>query len=150
MTDLTKIEKPYVFCTKEEQEGLKALIGVEGALQYLSNITGDWIPRRLNTSFHKGYTYRQNPDWEAPKLDVPDWFWANTDVNYVAMDKAVLEGRFKGVVHASIEEPTKRSAFWVFARENRFFRLDNFFTHDFNPHNIPWDQSLTKRPGLIE
>jgi hypothetical protein len=29
-------------------------------------------------------------------------------------------------------------------------RIDRFFTYNFNPHNIPWDQSLTVRPGFEE
>ena len=128
MTDLTKIEKPYALCTKEEQEGLKALVGIEGALQRLSD-SGHWklrhafIPNELAASI----TYRQNPDWQPPKLDVPDWFWENTDYNYVAMDQ-------NGKVWAFKHKPAQD-------RIDRLFKL-----HDFNPHNVPWDQSLTKRP----
>ena len=146
MTDLTKIEKPYVFCTREEQEGLKALVGIEGALQKLSG-SGSWTLRLHPLSLGPHLTYRQNPDWQPPKLDVPDWFWEKTDFNYVAMD----ENR---EVYAYELEPfvsTYNQAMWDQSANGAMYQIDEFFTgHNFNPHNTPWHQSLTVRPGLEE
>ena len=141
MTDLTKIEKPYALCTKEEQEGLKALVGIEGALQRLSD-SGHWklrhafIPNELAASI----TYRQNPDWQPPKLDVPDWFWDNSTADWVAMDRDEM---FYGYE----VEPRKNPNSWIQLPNTKYFSLSQFTSkHNFNPHNIPWDQSLTKRP----
>ena len=139
MTDLTKIEKPYALCTKEEQEGLKALVGMQGALQRIDCSSGEWSIRPArHTAFNKGWVYRQNPDWQPPKLDVPDWLWKTTDCNSVAMDK-------NGAVFIYKSKPIKHSCVGVYVGQG-MYRLDKLFTHDFNPHNIPWDQSLTKRP----
>jgi len=138
MTDLTKIEKPFAFCTKEEQEGLNALIGIEGALQGLDPMSGEWKIRGLAIDLFKGKAYRQNPKWKQPKLDVPDWFWENSTASWVAMDKSEL---FYGYIGA----PRKGGIQWIGYFQNRRL-IDCFFTHNFNPHNIPWDQSLTKRP----
>jgi len=140
MTDLTEIEKPYVFCTKEEQEGLKALVGIEGALQFLF-LDGTWCTleyHEVTLGLNVGVIYRQNPDWQPHKLDVPDWFWENTDCNSVAMDK-------NGAVFIYKSKPIKHSCVGVYVGQG-MYRLDKLFTHDFNPHNVPWDKSLTKRP----
>ena len=142
MTDLTKIEKPYLLCTKEEQRGLTALIGIEGALQCMDSFSGAWVttPSRY-LAFAKGCTYRQNPDWQPHKLDVPDWFWDNAEFNFVAMGENRKVWAYKG-------KPEKCSKGWSLM-ESGFFRLDKLFArHNFNPHNIPWQQSLTVRPGL--
>lgn len=145
MPNLTKIEKPYLFCTMEEQKGLDALIGIEDALQFLEISTGKWcnLPPDALRSASFGLTYRQNPDWQPPKLDVPDWLWENTDHNYVAMDHG-------GQVYAYKYKPKKVQKSWEEIGTG-LFRLDKFFIHhDFNPHNIPWDQSLTKRLRSIK
>jgi len=138
MTDLTKIEKPLIFCTKEEQEGLKALVKIEGALQFLF-FDGTWRPLESEgiLGLNVGVIYRQNPDWQLHKLDVPDWFWENTDCNSVAMNK---NGSIFGHVHGV----TLKATCWL--SESLSYRLDKLFTHNFNPHNVPWDKSLTKRP----
>ncbi len=148
MTDLTKIEKPFMFCTKEEREGLKGLLSTPLALQHLSH-DGKWdklLCWDRDLTMH--LTYRQNPDWQQPKLDVPDWFWdAVTSYHYVAMDG-------NGEVYAYELEPsviTCGPPVWDETVGKGLFQLDKLFTgHNFNPHNIPWDQSLTKRPGLEE
>jgi hypothetical protein len=144
MTDLTKIERPYGLCTAEEQAGLDALNKTEGALQFLHLMWGEWKTEESGVLF-KGKTYRQNPNWQPPKLDVPDWFWENTDYNYVAMDPDQSVRAFK-------DEPCKsksRTRHWV--QQESIARLDKTFTrHNFNPHGIPWDKSLTVRPGLEE
>ena len=144
MTDLTKIEKPYVFCTKEEQEGLDALANIPNALQRIIS-TGEWeiphtkMPRRL----YRGVVYRQNPDWQPPTLDVPDWFWETTGYDYVAIDQS-------GPVYAYKHKPKKVDISWNEAVIG-LVRLDVLFQyHNFNPHNVPWDKSLTVRPGLEE
>lgn len=153
MTDLTKIEKPYALCTKEEQEGLKALVGIEGALQRIDCSSGEWSIRPArHTAFNKGWVYRQNPDWQPPKLDVPDWFWENTEFNFVAIDKNYE-------IFAYVRTPHIGLVQWDLSGSHRcgdgtipigemggHKRIDKIFTHNFNPHNIPWDQSLTKRP----
>ena len=142
MADLTKIERPYALCTKEEQKGLNSLVGIEGALQFYS-MSGEWEPLSSGPSdLAKVRIYRQNPDWHLPKLDVPDWFWENSTASWVAMDKSEL---FYGYIGA----PRKGEIQWIGYFQNRRL-IDCFFTHNFNPHNVPWDKSLTKRPGLIE
>ena len=151
MTDLTKIEKPYVFCTKEEQEGLDSLVGKEGALQIIDSITGAWVHTPYETGvIWAGRIYRQNPDWNPPKLDVPDWFWENTDFNYVAMNP-------DGSVYGHKNKPyTPSQMYWLsidrpVSHTQPKPRLDEIFiNHNFNPHNIPWPQSLTVRPGFEE
>ncbi len=139
MTDLTKIEKPFAFCSSEEQAGLKALLNTPLALQHLGP-DGKW-DRLLcwDRDLTMHLTYRQNPDWQPPQLDVPDWFWENTDFNYVAMANDQSVRAYK-------DEPCKtKFGYWV--QQESMTRLDKMFTHhNFNPHNIPWDQSLTKRP----
>jgi len=142
MTDLTNIEKPYVLCTPEEQEGLKGLLITPDALQHLG-VDGKW-DRLLcwDRGLMMHLTYRQNPAWNPPKLDVPDWFWGNTEFNWVAMDET-------DCVYAYVGKPYTSGLTW----EKSIYlckRIDNFLTHNFNPHNIPWDQSLTVRPGLEE
>ena len=139
MTDLTKIEKPFVFCTSEEQAGLDALKTIPGALQHLG-VGGKW-DRLLcwDTGLTMHLTYRQNPDWQPPKLDVPDWFWRNTVFNWVCMDR---DGTFWGYE----VKPAKGLDTWGGPRETSR-RLDHAFAkRNFNPDNIPWDKSLTKRP----
>lgn len=148
MTDLTKIEKPYVLCTKEEQEGLRGLLHTPEALQHLG-VEGRWDKLLCwDNSLMPHLTYRQNPAWQPPTLDIPDWFWEATDFNYVAMD----ENR---EVFAYKYKPCDWSSVWNDRRadDGAFdagdIRLDNVFNrHDFNPHDIPWDKSLTVRPGL--
>lgn len=143
MTDLTNIQKPYVFCTKEEQEGLDALANIPNALQHLG-VDGKW-DRLLcwDKDLTMHLTYRQNPDWQPPTLDVPDWFWENTDFNCVAMNQS-------GAVYAYKHKPKKVHKSWEEIGTG-LVRLDKFFIHhNFNPHNIPWDQSLTVRPGFEE
>ena len=141
MNDLTKLEKPYVLCTPEEQEGLKALVGIQGALQNLNCGTGEWEIRLVrHASFNKCWVYRQNPDWQQPKLDVPDWFWKNTIFNWVVMDQ-------NGYFYLCDMEPCKGEDSWYPNHGVTMVRLDYPFNqHNFNPHNIPWHQSLTKRP----
>jgi len=140
MTDLTKIEKPLIFCTKEEQEGLKALLGIKDALQLLDWTTGEWEVRKSTSSrIWTGTTYRQNPDWQPPTLDVPDWFWENTDYNYVVI-------HLSKVIYAYELEPVPLGNDWIKNGGRLMYGLENTFTHNFNPHNIPWDKSLTKRP----
>ncbi|MDB3972847.1 hypothetical protein N9391_01050 [Gammaproteobacteria bacterium] len=140
MTDLTKIEKPFAFCTKEEQEGLNALIGIEGALQGLDPMSGEWKIRGLAIDLFKGKAYRQNPKWKQPKLDVPDWLWKYTDYNSVVIDP-------NGAVCAYAYPPFIFDGDWNHVVGETLYRLDQIFTHhNFNPLNIPWDQSLTKRP----
>ena len=135
MTDLKKIKTPLMFCTKKEQVGLEALIGVPDALQVMG-AKGDWYPRNGDDKLLKGCMYRQNPEWNPPKLDVPDWFWESTDYNYVAMDG------YREVFAYKHKPCNGRDAWAAFG-----IRLDILFNrHDFNPHNVPWDQSLTKRP----
>ena len=137
MVDLTKIEKPYGLCTKEEQEGLDALKEIRGALQSYS-FHGWWQQRENGPDLFDGMLYRQDPDWEPPKLDVPDWLWENTTANFIAMDSS-------GMVYAYEVAPLKGVDSWI--KANRWFSLTLFtFKHNFNPHNIPWHQSLTKRP----
>lgn len=138
MTDLTKIEKPYGLCTQEEQEGLDALKTFPCSLQLFihSSVWND-LTFTNSVSLSPAATYRQNPNWQPPKLDVPDWFWENTNFNYVVMD----ENR---KVYAYKNKPKKVATSWS---EVVMVRLDKpFVHHDFNPHNVPWDQSLTKRP----
>jgi hypothetical protein len=151
MTELTKIEKPYAFCTKEEQQGLNALVGKEGALQRMIS-TGEWeIPHpRIQSGLYRGIVYRQNPNWQPPKLDVPDWFWENTDYNYVAMNP-------DGSVYGHKNKPdTPSQMYWLsidrpVSHTQPKPRLDEIFiNHNFNPHKIPWHQSLTVRPGFEE
>ena len=150
MTELTKIEKTYAFCTKEEQEGLYALIGIKNALQGLSSSTGKWRVSDGKVSLFIGNTYRQNPNWQPPKLDVPDWFWENTDYNYVAMNP-------DGSVYGHKNKPdTPSQMYWLsidrpVSHTQPKPRLDEIFiNHNFNPHNIPWHQSRTVRPGFEE
>jgi len=141
MVDLTRIEKPFVLCTKEEQEGLNALIRVKGALQLLSSALGKWETRNgpFGTILYNGRVYRQNPDWNPPTLDVPDWFWENTDFNHVVM-------HLSKVIYAYELEPVLLGNDWIKNGGRLMYGLENTFTHNFNPLNIPWDQSLTKRP----
>ncbi len=140
MVDLTRIEKPFAFCTKEEQEGLNSLVGVKGALQFYS-MSGEWEPLSSGQSdLAKVRIYRQNPDWQQPKLDVPDWFWDTTKFNSVVIDP-------NGAVCAYAYPPFIFDGDWNHVVGETLYRLDQIFTHhNFNPHNIPWDQSLTKRP----
>jgi hypothetical protein len=146
MTDLTKIEKPYGLCTQEEQEGFDALKTFPCSLQVFchSSVWND-LTFTNSVSLSPAVTYRQNPNWQPPTLDVPDWFWENTDFNYVAMDPDQSVRAFK-------DEPCKsksRTRHWV--QQESIARLDKTFTrHNFNPHGIPWDKSLTVRPGLEE
>lgn len=140
MTDLTKIEKPYLFCTKEEQAGLAALKDIPDALQRMIS-TGEWeIPHpRIQSGLYRGIVYRQNPDWQLSTLDVPDWFWEATGYNYVAMDRG-------GQVYAYKYTPKKAVISWDETGIG-LVRLDKLFArHDFNPRDIPWDKSLTVRP----
>jgi len=140
MTDLTKIEKPYSLCTQEEQEGLKALVGVQGALQTMHLGSGKWFTCDVGMKkCCKGMVYRQNPDWQPPTLDVPDWFWENTDFNHVVM-------HLSKVIYAYELEPVPLGNDWIKSGGRLMYGLENTFTHNFNPHNIPWDKSLTKRP----
>ena len=144
MTDLTKIKTPFGLCTKEEQAGLKALLSTPRALQYLG-VGGKW-DRLLcwDTDLTMHLTYRQNPDWQQPKLDVPDWFWNNSTADWVAMG---MNGYFYGYEVA----PRKGKGGWLVSPNTRISTLTLFTSkHNFNPHNVPWDKSLTKRPGLIE
>ena len=140
MTNLKTIEKPYGLCTAEEQEGLDALSKVEGALQFYSGL-GVWKTRELITlDLCEVGVYRQNPDWNPPKLDVPDWFWDNSTADWVAMDRDEM---FYGYE----VEPRKNPNSWIQLPNTKYFSLSQFTSkHNFNPHNIPWDQSLTKRP----
>lgn len=144
MNDLNNIEKPLILCTKEQQERLKALVGVEGALQRLSR-NGHWISRPAPLSLKPHLTYRQNPDWRAPTLDVPNWFWDNTKFNFVAMDENREVYAFKSEPSVS----TCNAPVWVETVDEEILRLDKLFAcHNFNPHNVPWYRSLTVRPGL--
>lgn len=144
MTDLTKIEKPYALCTKEEQAGLDALVGIEGALQFLPICESNWATRLNAADLLKGRVYRQNPNWNPPKLDVPDWFWEKTTFNWAVMDS-------NGYFYLCDTEPRKDVSDWGMQFGAKKVRLDKVFNrmfnpHNFNPHNIPWDKSLTKRP----
>ncbi len=145
MTDLTKIEKPYGLCTQEEQNGLDALKTFPCSLQtfYHNSGWGVLLIPKPSASLSRAVTYRQNPDWQAPTLDVPDWFWESTEYNYLAMDRS-------GEFHAYKSKPEKATAgFW--AARSPLGALDLIgFTCEFNPHNVPWDKSLTVRPGLEE
>jgi hypothetical protein len=148
MTDLTKIEKPYLFCTKEEQEGLKGLLSTPDALQHLG-VDGKWeglLCWDKDLTMH--LTYRQNPNWQPPKLDVPDWFWEKVTFSWVFMDP-------NGYFYLCDMEPGKGARLlprgWGIHSDAKKVRLDKVFNrmfkpHNFNPHNIPWDKSLTKRP----
>ncbi len=147
MTDLTKIEKPLGLCTKEEQMGLDALKNIPGALQIYHH-NNVWQTRTFNggRKMCPGVTYRQNPDWHLPKLDVPDWIWENSTFNCAVIDRS-------GYFYLCNEESLQGVASWypsegiTSATSQQMVRLDHVFNqHNFNPHNIPWDQSLTKRP----
>jgi len=148
MTDLTKIEKPFMFCTEKEQVELTALIGVSIGVSYALQILsagGDWLPRGHRVGkLEKGCIYRQNPDWNPPKLDVPDWFWKNSTFNWAIMDS-------NGYLYLCDMEPRKDVSGWGMQFGAKRVRLDKAFNkmfkpHNFNPHNVPWDKSLTKRP----
>lgn len=137
MTDLKKINTPFMFCTEEEQIGLEALIDVSDALQIMG-AKGDWFPRRGGTELLKGCVYRQNPDWNQPTLYVPAWIWKNTIFNFMTVD----EGRNYWL---HICKPQKFDS--GFQPTGPAEILHTYaYKIDFNPHNVPWEQSLTERP----
>ena len=86
---------------------------------------------------------------ETQKLNIPNSFWADTRVKYIAMDK-------NGEVWAYVNEPYVSGNIWLDSKEGQFsgkeysiplnFPMGGLWVLNCNPHNIPWDQSLTKRP----
>lgn len=105
---------------------------VLGAEVEYKNRNGNWQTTEVPL-FDKYTEYRVKPP--EPALEIP-WDLLPKEFNYAAMDQ-------DGLTYIFRKEPRFVGKYWAFGYQ----RLPLL---NLNPRNVPWEKSLTVRPGVSD